>query len=314
MTRPRPIIILGVDRSGTSMVAQLAHEWGAFGGDLAELQEGDRANPRGYWENGAMSRFVERLVNAAGPDFWRSDYDEALHGLAADPRFREEAAGLVAGMAAGGRAWFWKEPWLSLLLPFWQEIWGDAAYIITVRNPYDSALSWQARMPRDVKERFSLLALSLLRWQHFMLSILRHTDGSSRLFVPYEGLVQDPAGQSARICAFLDAETGRDDGGSGRVEAMAQAVDRSLWRNKSETDFSQAEIATPEQKALYGLMRRKVADPDAPFDAGSYPMYAGWRECLHNFTGFMSFYDYAFPVLRSPLLRFVLAVRHRFAR
>jgi hypothetical protein len=315
-TGHRPVIILGVDRSGTSIVAKLVHEWGAFGGDPAQLMEGDRGNPQGYWEHGPMALFVERIVTAVGPDFWRPDYAEALRRLAADPGFRGEAEGLVAGMAAGGPVWFWKEPWLCLLLPFWQEIWGDATYIITVRNPYDSGLSWQKmNVPPEVRGRISVLALSLLRWQHVMLTILRHTDGSKRrLFVPYEELIQDPASQCVRICGFLDAETGRDATGEGRAGVMAQAVDRSLWRNKSETDFSQVEIAAPEQKALYGLMRRKVEDPDAPFDAAAYPLYAGWREYLQNFGEFQIFYERSYPVLNSPLVRFVLAVRRRFAR
>jgi hypothetical protein len=314
MTESRPIIVLGVDRSGTSIVAKLAHEWGAFGGDLAGLLRSDWGNPKGYWESRPMVQLITRIFREIGSDFWRPDFDEALRGLAADPGFRQEAEGLAAAMAAGGAAWFWKEPQLCVQLPFWKEIWGDATYIITVRNPYDSALSWQKMaLPFEIRGRISILALSLLRWQHYMLSILRHTEGSKRrLFVPYEELVEDSASQCARISRFLDAETG----GSGRerAEAMTQAVDRSLWRHNSETDFAEVEIATPEQKALYALMRRKVDDPDAPFDAADYPMYAGWREYLQNFDQFQGFYEGPGQLLQSPFIRFLLAVRRRFMR
>ena len=31
-----------------------------------------------------------------------------------------------------------------MTLPFWREIWGgEAIYVIPVRDPYDSAVSWQ---------------------------------------------------------------------------------------------------------------------------------------------------------------------------
>ncbi|HEX7183130.1 MAG TPA: sulfotransferase [Thermoanaerobaculia bacterium] len=313
--RSRPIIILGVDRSGTSIVARLAHEWGAYGGDLTQLMRSDPANPKGYWENRSLVLFIHEIFKAVGPEFWRTGFDEALRSKADDPTLRDPAAQLVAGMAGAGPAWFWKEPLLSLQLPFWKELWGDATYIITVRNPYDSAVSWEKMMvPREVAGRISILALNLLRWQHFMLTILRHLDGSKRkLFVPYEDLVRDPRSQCLRICDFLDAETGLENRSEERLERMAQAVDPDLWRNRSETDFSQVEIATREQKGLYELMQRKVEDPDAPFEAGAYPMYEGWREYLQNFSEFEAFYGSVNQLLRSRFVRLALAVSQSFA-
>lgn len=310
----RPIIVLGVDRSGTSIVANLLHEWGAHGGELAHLQRRDSGNPKGYWENRAMVLFIHEIFKAVGRDFWRTGFDDAIGSLARDERFRRPAADLVAGMAAAGPAWFWKEPWLCLQLGFWKQIWGDASYIITVRNPFDSAVSWQdMQLPRRVEGRISIVALNLLRWQHFILTLLHHVDSSSRkLFVPYEGLIQDPVGQCLRICRFLDVETGSDRS-DGRAETMAKAVDPSLWRNRSETQFSDNEMATPEQKALYEFMRRKVEDPQAPFDIGAFPMYPGWREYLQNFADFQTFYAEANEILRSRAVRFALAVGRPFA-
>ncbi|HYG61808.1 MAG TPA: sulfotransferase [Thermoanaerobaculia bacterium] len=282
----RPVIILGVDRSGTSVVAQLTHEWGAYGGDPSSLMRSDSANPHGFWEYLPMVRLIHQVFREVGYDFWRPGYEEALRTTAGDPRFRAPAEELIASMAAGGAAWFWKEPWLCLQLPFWQEIWGDASYIITVRNPYDSSVSWQKMtLPSGAESRLRLVALGLLRWQYFMLSVLRHVEGSRRLlFVQYEDLIQDPRAQSARICGFLDREVGTARVAEGRAERMAEAVDGSLWRNRSPVDFSQIEIASREQKALYELLRSKVADPEARFDPDSYPMYPGWREYLHNFN------------------------------
>ena len=310
----RPVIILGVDRSGTSIVARLAHEWGAYGGDPAQLERRDPFNPSGYWELRPMVLFLHEVFKEVGRDFWRPGFEQALRNAAENPRLRKPAEKLVASMAAGSPAWFWKEPWLSLQLPFWKPVWGDASYIITVRNPYDSAVSWEKMMlPRDMRGRISIIALNLLRWQHFMLSILRGVEGSRRLlFVPYEELIKDPRGQSERICRFLDQETGTAHDEC-RVKRMLTAVDPDLWRNKSETDFSQIETATREQKALYDLLRRKVDDPYAPFDPGDYALYPGWREYLQNFAEFEAFYATASKLLRSRIVRFALAVKRRLA-
>jgi hypothetical protein len=35
---------------------------------------------------------------------------------------------LLQEMQSAGRAWFWKDPRLSVLLPFWKQFWGPAIY------------------------------------------------------------------------------------------------------------------------------------------------------------------------------------------
>ena len=45
-----PIIVLGVERSGTSVVAEMVHRWGAYAGASETLHEADAHAPRGYWE------------------------------------------------------------------------------------------------------------------------------------------------------------------------------------------------------------------------------------------------------------------------
>ena len=44
------IIVLGVERSGTSVVAEMIHRWGAYAGDQEKLHKADVHAPRGYWE------------------------------------------------------------------------------------------------------------------------------------------------------------------------------------------------------------------------------------------------------------------------
>ena len=47
---PRPIIVLGAERSGTSAVAEMVHRWGTHAGDPDDLPEPDHRNERGRWE------------------------------------------------------------------------------------------------------------------------------------------------------------------------------------------------------------------------------------------------------------------------
>ena len=44
----RPIIVLGVPRTGTSLVGQVTHHWGAGAGEAERLVQGNEGNPLGY--------------------------------------------------------------------------------------------------------------------------------------------------------------------------------------------------------------------------------------------------------------------------
>lgn len=306
----RPIIVLGVDRSGTSLVAQLVHRFGAYGGNEERLGQGDVHNPRGYWENGPLARLLVELFWDPVLQFWQPGFEEALVERAADPRFRGPAEELAKAMARQSRIWYWKEPLLCVLLPFWTRIWGEPAYVITVRNPYDSAVSWERFRTADgLPGPLRMIAANLLRWQLFLLSVLRHTEGARyRLFVSYEDLVRDPAGQCDRLARFLTAAAGTPREAAARAARMARAVDRRLWRRASCPDLRDVPEATPEQVALYDLLRRKVADPDAPFDPDLYPLYPGWREMLANLEDFEAYYRRTARVMRWAPVRLLMGL------
>ena len=126
-----------------------------------------------------------------------------------------------------GGPWFWKDPALCHYLPFFKQIWGDAIYIITVRHPLDTAVSWQKFiMPSNLNDRISFVAMNLLRWQHMMTLILRHTeDAAHRLFVGYEDIMRKPHVQAERLSNFLNSKFENRDS---RIQPMADTVDFSI--------------------------------------------------------------------------------------
>ena len=203
-----PIIILGVERSGTSVVAEMLHKWGAYAGPPEKLHSADMHAPRGYWEYEPLWDLLAELGDFdTGATWWDPDFQHRMRKKAATPVYRKKATELMAEMHNGG-PWFWKDPALSHFLPFWKQIWDDAIYIITVRNPLDTAVSWQKFiMPPNVKGTISFVAMNLLRWQHIMTLILQHTeDAQHRLFLGYEDIVRNPYSQTERLAAFLNAK------------------------------------------------------------------------------------------------------------
>jgi hypothetical protein len=282
-----PIIILGADRSGISLVAELVSCWGAWGGEAGDLARADRWNPRGYFQHRAMAAFLVELTAGTGLNPWHPEFPRRCREQAENLELRGKAEHLVDAMAGSGRVWFWKEPKLSALLPFWQPVWGEAVYIIALRNPYDSARSLERmKIPAELRERTSLLGANLLFWQHSMHDILTGTEGVSRkIFISYEDLLRAPREECRRLSAFLDEE-GRTLGGEDRSERMAAIVRPELQNHKSSRPFEEVEEATRSQKDLYEFLLAKRENPEAPYVAARYPIYPGgantWTRCISS--------------------------------
>lgn len=279
----RPIFILGVDRSGSSMVSEIAYRWGANAGDLNLLAEANHGNPQGYWEYQPMELFVQKLHREAKVSPWNPQFPARLHQLSSEPALREEAKTLIAAMETD-LAWFWKEPSLSLCLPFFQSILDNPLFIVTVRNPYESGLSYEKFMlPGALHGTVHLRGLFLLRWQHYMLSILdRISSDPNTIYLSYDELLARPTEQCERLCAFLDGHCGRSDDNAARVRKMAEVVNPSLWRNRSKVSLDDIEEATPAQRELFRHMLQRTHEPTASFDRSLYPMAGWWPEYLEN--------------------------------
>ena len=275
-----PIIVLGVERSGTSVVAEMVHRWGAYAGPPEKLHKADAHAPRGYWEFLPLWDLLAELGDFdAGATWWDRDFQQRIQKKAADPMLRKKATELMAEMYMGG-PWFWKDPALSHFLPFWKQIWSDAIYIITIRNPLDTAISWQKFiMPANVPVRISFVAMNLLRWQHIMTLILQHTEGAQhRLFLGYEDIVRQPRTQAERLIKFLNPIFGKHDF---PVQSMVDVIESQLWRNDCGIPFEQITEATQEQKTLYTFTRQKIENPFEPFDIAKYPLPPGYLEFLN---------------------------------
>jgi len=270
------IIVLGMHRSGTSVVAELLQRWGAYGKEEALIQ-GDIWNENGYWEYGPLVDFNEELLRAVSSSWHTPPADSdrpLLTALAQDAGYRGRALRLLEDMQAGGRPWFWKDPRLPVLLPFWKRVWGDVVFVVPVRDPVDIALSLQRR------DRFSV-SRSLLVWQRYMSEILLDQDApGAALFLSYDKLLADAIGECARLCRFLEERLAiQTPDPAQRAQAMAEAVVPELRRNRTPIGFAQSPIATPAQKALYGMLEGLASGSPVELAATAGPE-PHWREHL----------------------------------
>ena len=275
-----PIIVLGVERSGTSVVAEMIYRWGAYAGEPEKLRAADEHAPRGYWEYLPLWDLLADLGEFTScATWWNPNFQERMKDKAADPKYKRITLELLDEMRKDGRPWFWKDPALCHFLPFWKRLWGDPIYVVTIRNPFDIAVSWQRFvMPAQLERRVSFIPMNLLRWQHMMMQILEHTNSTThRIFVAYDEVIQNPRAQAKRLSTFLNSRFGNR---VSRVKAMADAVDSQLCHNNCNIPFQDLPEATCEQKALYTYVQSMIENPQTPFDQTAYPMPPGYLEFL----------------------------------
>lgn len=139
----RPIFVLGIDRSGTSLLTEVVSRWGAYAGSPELMHRADDGNPQGYWEYPPMQDALAELLGNVGLTIWDPDFRRLIRQQASDPAMRRRLLEVARSMENPGGFWLWKEQNLIFALPFLREVFPEATYLITLRNPYDSAVSYE---------------------------------------------------------------------------------------------------------------------------------------------------------------------------
>lgn len=271
----RPIIIVGAERSGTSVCAELVHTWGAYVGAPEHLPRPDRANPRGRWEYGPLWDLLAEIGEfSSGVSWWDDGFDKRVENRGSDPVIADRARALIRTMEVVGRPWLWKDPALCHFLGFWRHFWRDPVFVVAVRHPLDVAISWQ-RMTAD-EGASTTIPSNLSRWQRMMLCAVAGTAADPTLFVEFERLVTEPEREVRRLARFLDTHCGCTTTAETLV-SMTEVCEPQLWRNR---DGRQRQGTSDSQRSLYEALRARARDATAPIDPTLFPMPDGWREQL----------------------------------
>ncbi len=145
MTQARIICLVGMHRSGTSMIARLLNICGLELGPPEQLLKADKANPLGHFEHRGfldVDRKLLKYFHASWhhpPDLPASwDTDPGLLPLVRRAR-------ALAANFSDKKPWGWKEPRASLFLPFWRQAVPNMRFLFCLRNPLEVAESLQKR-------------------------------------------------------------------------------------------------------------------------------------------------------------------------
>lgn len=259
------IVVLGMHRSGTSA---LTRGLTVLGAELGEnlLEANEQVNAKGFWEDKDILQLNIELMQALG-----LEWDVLSPISAADcnseiaRQFIPKALNILKTKLASVTLFAIKDPRVSVLLPFWQQVFSllniEAYYLITSRNP-KSVMHSLANRDNFLPEK------SYYLWQKYMLSCLKYTQNQPRLVIDFDLLMTQPAVQLTRIAELLSVPFSSENKAFDEYEK--EFLDNSLRHTQYElADLQEDEHVTLSQQRLYQLLT-ELANENIDFDSKEY--------------------------------------------
>ena len=250
------LVVLGMHRSGTSALAGSLGLCGAWLGEDQELTGSGSENPKGFFERSDVRAVCDRLLHAAGADWWKvASFEPASVPHAALVQQGRAFRKVVAELGRH-RIWAIKEPRLCLLFPVLRSFITSPICIHIYRNPLEVANSLRAR------NGFSI-AGGLALWEAYTLSALHASAGLPQVLVSYLALVSRPEETLGGLVRELQG-LGVTDLAPPEREAITEFISPSLHCQRS--GFTEAvDFLSPSQHELWSLLKSgKVFGTDLP--------------------------------------------------
>jgi hypothetical protein len=234
------VFVLGMHRSGTSVMAGVLDRLGLDGGPRESMFAADEFNSDGYWEQRPLVEMHDRMLLrlggfASAPPVRRTDVDLCL-SMPDGPTLIQS---LVDSLFEG--SWFVKDPRHCLLLPLWRAALGDDDLaVVVLRSPDDVVRSLQRRNGYS-----ATLALGL--WERYTLDLLAGLRGRPCTVVRYEDLVRRPRVVIADIADVIERHVGPL-----AVDSIDHAID--LVRERPHDDARALGMHTGASRALLAVL------------------------------------------------------------
>jgi len=242
----RPLCILSVGRSGSSLATRVI---GALGRDLgpdSAMLPADSHNARGYWEVREMNDLNDEVLAALGGSLWAPPPMPAGWERAEEMRpFVERARDLVARTYSPDRPWVFKDTRTIYTLPLWRDVIGEMDYVLCVREPAEVVASLRPLLPHMSDEDLALA------WVRTNALALRRTAGCKRMILPYQDWFSEPVRTAERLAAFVGAPPDR-------AAAVAREFDPAMRRQRANGTHELALEVHVMRAALDALARHDV--------------------------------------------------------
>jgi hypothetical protein len=295
---PRMLVILGMHRAGTSVLARGVVELGvALGDDLLPPVSGD--NETGFWEDREVVEFNDELLARLA-----RSWDSLPHldvGLLATPALagmEKEASSILRRKAAGHSVFGLKDPRLARLLPFWRPLFETAAarvdYLIAIRDPVAVVASLAKRNQMHPDKGYLLWLLHTVdACRGVGPSTHAQATQGSVLVVDYDRFIEHPSAELSRIasgfelpfdatspstCSFVESFVQRD------LRHFSHA-DHGLVAERTGNAVAERACALHEVLCRAAEAHRFLDDPDVQ---AAIADAASWLQSIRPALGLVS--------------------------
>ncbi len=191
------VVVLGMHRSGTSAATRVINLLGVPLCRPSDLVPSHDGNERGHWECLPLVGMNEQLLRDLESRWWCPPDDLAEVAALATDDERATRATRTFQASHPTTEWVWKDPRLSVLLPFWRRVLPtETVALMMYRDPLEVARSLHSRS--DVTPRFGLAL-----WERYVALAVRGAEGLPTLYCSYQSLLDDPVAWAGRVAAFL---------------------------------------------------------------------------------------------------------------
>jgi hypothetical protein len=246
----RPVLVMGMHRSGTSLTARVINLLGVSLGREETMLPRRFDNPGGYWEQEPIMRVNEAILEALGgswdappalPEGWHEDDRVVPLKETAKQALRDCGLDEKDGFAI-------KDPRLSLTLSFWLDLFPGARCVVCLRNPLEVVASSITRAPQ------ADTAQTIVRnWLRYTAHGLEQSADQPRLLTLYEDYFERLDEEIARLARFVrgNARSGGTVSARARRE-IGQFVDSTLRHHVIGLDeLAGTKTLAAESRALY---------------------------------------------------------------
>lgn len=240
------LYVVGMHRSGTSAITEAL---AALPFDLPEphaMVGGNESNPRGHWEVSALTDFNQDLLERAGAG-WLAPSTGAIAEMArlSQPEMGLDAqAQRVFDDAFPGPGWLFKDPRLSITLPFWRRVLGPNPAVLVLRDPMAIARSLRTR------NRLAI-PFGLALWERYLRSSVVAMEGMAVHVTTFSGIAA--GGQPVVDLVEFAAKSLNVAIPSDIEERIHQVIDPELRHHDGGPDTDH-DLLSPEQAQLLELL------------------------------------------------------------
>ncbi|MEO0437604.1 MAG: hypothetical protein AAF098_11920 [Pseudomonadota bacterium] len=242
MANPSCVLILGMHRSGTSLIARACSESGISAGPEDQLLEAQADNPLGFYENQHLVSLNDDLLQqAAGTWYAPPNIGEIDSTSAANKTRTFVEQQIESSIGQVETAYFLKDPRLCLTWEHWFSTLENPVLLAVYRSPIAVAKSLAARNAFPLLIGFDL-------WEFYNRRILAALKEYGGVLVSYDALQAGTQTLEEMLAQLAKLQV------SCKPDLAAGLVSPTLMHHHSPSDDQAWDLMSESQRSLHDYM------------------------------------------------------------